>query len=183
MSEMIAQPSVGNLVVVTGLAGAGKSTFSRRLASATGLPLIHLDLHLWDPGWVRVSASELLAKQQVLMAADQWIVDSNDVDEELLRQRADTLVVLATPWWVCAFRAFRRGLRRPPGAQLPDGCEESFVQRIRDEWGITWRHCRQRNKAWSRDVDLAKRSRDRLSVFVLASTAEHDEWFAQHAPQ
>jgi len=43
---------VGRRVVVTGMAGAGKSTFSRALAARTGLDLIHLDLHFWQPGWV-----------------------------------------------------------------------------------------------------------------------------------
>ena len=35
--------SVGDRVVVTGLAGAGKSTFSRALSAKTGLPLIHIE--------------------------------------------------------------------------------------------------------------------------------------------
>jgi hypothetical protein len=36
----------------TGLAGFGKSTFAVALAAKTGLPVIHLDLHFWKPGWV-----------------------------------------------------------------------------------------------------------------------------------
>ena len=43
--------SVGRRVVVTGMAGAGKSTFSRALSAKTGLPVIHLDVHFWQPGW------------------------------------------------------------------------------------------------------------------------------------
>jgi adenylate kinase family enzyme len=42
---------VGRRVLVTGMAGAGKSTFSRSLAAKTGLPLIHLDVHSWKPGF------------------------------------------------------------------------------------------------------------------------------------
>jgi dephospho-CoA kinase len=41
---------VGRRVVVTGLAGAGKSTFSRAFASKSGLPVIHLDLHFLEAG-------------------------------------------------------------------------------------------------------------------------------------
>ena len=100
-------------VVVTGMAGAGKSTFSRQLAAKTGLPLIHLDLHSWRPGWVRVPHDELIEVQRQLLAGQRWIVDSNDVDEDLLVAHADTLVVITTQWWVCSWRAFRRGLRRP----------------------------------------------------------------------
>src|SRR2546430_10477743 len=40
---------------VTGLAGSGKSTLSLALSAKTGLPVIHLDLHFWKPGWVAPS--------------------------------------------------------------------------------------------------------------------------------
>jgi adenylate kinase family enzyme len=52
MSE--APLALGRRVIVTGLAGSGKSTFSLALAVKTGLPVIHLDLHFWQPGWVAV---------------------------------------------------------------------------------------------------------------------------------
>jgi len=35
--------SIGRRVVVTGRAGAGKSTFSRALSAKTGIPVMHLD--------------------------------------------------------------------------------------------------------------------------------------------
>ena len=44
--------SIGRRVVVTGMAGAGKSTFSRALSAKTGLPGIHLDVHFSATGWV-----------------------------------------------------------------------------------------------------------------------------------
>ncbi len=163
---------VGDRVVVTGMAGAGKSTFSRALAAKTGLPLIHLDLHSWNPGWIRVPQEELVEKQKVLLSADRWIVDSNDVDDELLFTRADTLVILATPWWLCSWRAFRRGLRRPPGSTLPDGCEESFSQRVGDEWGIVWRNWRNRRAVPERDLALAAHCRDFMRVHILNSKHE-----------
>jgi adenylate kinase family enzyme len=86
---------VGHRIVVTGMAGAGKSTFSRALSTKIGLPVIHLDLHSRNPGWVRVPEGEFLEKQRALLAGEKWIVDSNDVDNDLLFERADTLVVLA----------------------------------------------------------------------------------------
>ena len=57
---------VGNRIVVTGMAGAGKSTFSWVLSTKTGLPVIHLDLHSWNPGWVPVPEGEFLEKQRAL---------------------------------------------------------------------------------------------------------------------
>ncbi len=159
-------------VVVTGMAGAGKSTFSRHLAAKTGLPLIHLDLHSWGPGWVRVSQHELIETQRSLLAGQRWIVDSNDVDEELLVARADTLVVIVTPWWVCSWRAFRRARRRPAETLLPDGCDESFFQRIGDEWGIAWRNWRDRKSVPENDRRLADRCADHMDVHVLSNKQE-----------
>lgn len=154
------------------MAGAGKSTFSRQLAAKTGLPLIHLDLHTWAPGWVRVPDDELIETQRTLLAAQRWIVDSNDVDDDLLVAHADTLVVITTRWWVCSWRAFRRGLRRPAATQLPEGCEESFSQRIGDEWGIAWRNWRNRKTVPENDRRLAERCADLMDVHLLSNKQE-----------
>ena len=163
-------------VVVTGMAGAGKSTFARKLGAKTGLPLIHLDLHIWGPGWVRVPHDQLIDTQRTLLAGSRWIVDSNDVDEELLVERAGTLVVITTPWWVCSWRAFRRGLRRPAGSELPEGCEESLSQRIGDEWGIVWRNWRDRTSVPESDRRLAERCADHMDVHRLGNKDELDDF-------
>lgn len=172
MSEIYAAPIVGNRIVVTGMAGAGKSVFSQRLSKKTGLPVICLDLHSWNPGWVRVPKEGFIEKQRTLLAGETWIVDSNDVDDGLLLERADTLVILAMSWWICAWRAFRRGLRRPGHIQLPEGCEESLSQRLRDEWGIAWRNWRHRKSLRERELSLALRCRGLLKVHVLRSKQE-----------
>ena len=151
------------------MAGAGKSTFSKVLSASTGLPVVHLDLHIWKPGWVRVPAKELLERQRSLLADERWIVDSNDVDDDLLIERADTLIVIATPWWICAWRAFRRGLRRPADTQLPEGCVDTLYQRLKDEWGIVWRNWRNRKSVPERDLDLACRCRNSMRVHILSS--------------
>ena len=93
MSEIDLPLAVGSRVVVTGMAGAGKSTFSRALSAKTGLPVIHLDLHSWNPGWVRTPEDEFREKQRALLAGENWIVDGNDAID-LGFERADTLVFL-----------------------------------------------------------------------------------------
>ncbi|NKC01214.1 MAG: adenylate kinase [Pseudomonadales bacterium] len=179
MSKAETNSEIGERIVVTGMAGAGKSTLSRLLATKTGLPLIHLDLHIWNPGWIRVPQDELVEKQRVLLADDRWIVDSNDVDRDLLIQHADTLIVLTPPWWLCSWRAFRRGIRRPANSQLPDGCDESFSQRIQDEWGIVWRNWRNRHVVRARDLALAAHCQSLMQVHVLESKRETVN-FAEH---
>ena len=127
---------IGRRVLVDGMAGSGKSTFSRSLSARTGLPVIHLDVHYWKPGWVKPSEDDWRETQRSLLAGDAWIVDGNDLETlELRLDRADTVVLLDTHWWTCASRAFMRGLRKPVG-EMPEGCEDSAWRRLRDEWRL-----------------------------------------------
>jgi adenylate kinase family enzyme len=166
--------TVGQRVVVTGLAGAGKSTFSRALSAKTGLPVIHLDLHFWKPGWVEPSEEEWREQQRGLLASDDWIADGNyHTTLDLRLQRADTVVFLDTPWWVCARRAFVRGIReRPAGFQLPDGCDESASRRLRDEWSLVWRIWRVRRSERELELGILSRDRNHVAQHVLRSKRE-----------
>jgi adenylate kinase family enzyme len=74
--------ALGRRVIVTGLAGAGKSTISLALAAKTGLPVIHLDLQFWKPGWVAPSETEWREKQSAVLAGDAWIADGNYPDDD-----------------------------------------------------------------------------------------------------
>ena len=65
-----ASGAVGRRVLVIGMAGSGKSTFSRALSAKTGVPVIHLDFHYWKPGWVKPSDDEWRDKQRGLLAGD-----------------------------------------------------------------------------------------------------------------
>ena len=139
------EAAIGSRVLVIGMAAAGKSTLSRALSARTGLPVIHLDVHYWKPGWVRPSESEWREKQRNLLTGPAWIADGNDPETLDLRlERADTVILLETPWWICAGRAFLRGLRKPVG-EMPVGCADSATRRLRDEWrlvGLIFSHRR-----------------------------------------
>jgi hypothetical protein len=135
---------IGRRVLVDGMMGAGKSTFADALAARTGLPVLHLDLYYWKPGWVRPSDGEWRELQRTLLASEAWIIDGNYNETLPLRlERADTVIFLDTPWWLCAWRAFVRGIRKP-GGDLPVGCEDSRIRRLRDEWGGVGRIWRNR---------------------------------------
>jgi len=166
MSE--APPEIGRRVVVTGLAGAGKSTFSLALAAQTGLPVIHLDLHFWKPGWVAPSDAEWRQKQDVVLAGDAWIADGNYHETLDLRlARADTVVFLDLPGWLCAARALRRGFRMPNA--LPEGCEYSAWQRWRDEWRLAVVIWRNRRSEPRREHEIIARHGRHVAVHVLRS--------------
>jgi adenylate kinase family enzyme len=163
--------SIGRRVVVTGIAGAGKSTFSRALSAKTGLPVIHLDLHFWKPGWVEPSAAEWREIQRDLMTGDEWILDGNyQATLELRLERADTAVFLDTAWWVCALRALVRGVRRRPvGFQLPNGCDESALRRLRDEWWLALRIWRVHRSERKLELGVLSRHTDQVALYVLRS--------------
>ncbi len=158
---------MGRRVVVTGMAGSGKSTFTRSLAVKTGLPVVHLDLHFWKPGWVAPSEGEWRQKQRGLLAGDAWIVDGNYHETLDLRLgRADTVVFLDIPWSVCAGRAFRRGLRKPVG-ELPEGCDDSAWRRLRDEWRLAVVIWRQRRSEPEREYEVISQYGQHAALYVL----------------
>lgn len=161
--------SVGSRIVVTGMAGAGKSTFSRALSAKIGLPVIHLDVHFWKPGWIPAPDDEWREKQHGLLAGEEWIVDGN-ATLDLRLERADTVVFLDTPWWICARRAFARGVRkRPVGFELPDGCDDSAWRRLHDEWWLVWRIWRVRRLERERELEILSRHGKDVALYVLRS--------------
>ena len=170
MSEIGSALRIGRRVVVTGMSGAGKSTFAKQLSAKTGLPVIHLDMHFWKPGWVEPSDTEWRDVQSTLLASEEWIADGNYHETLDLRlERADTVVYLDTPWWLCAARAFVRGLRRPEGTQLPDGCEDTGWRRLRDEWWLVWRVWLGRRSERERELAIVARHGSHVALHVLRS--------------
>src|SRR5260370_8856406 len=98
MSDIPRAISVGRRVVVTGMAGAGKSTFSRALSAKTGLPIIVLDVHFWLPGWAKPTEAEWREKQKGRLAGDDWIADGNyHAPLALPLQRARTVGFIHIP--------------------------------------------------------------------------------------
>jgi len=117
--------------LIVGCGGAGKSTMALEMAQALDLPVIHLDQHFWNPGWVETSKAAWAEKVAALIAQDEWIMDGNYGGTLTLRlTRADVVVLLDLPVWQCVWGIFRRGLfergRRP---DLADGCEEQLPDR------------------------------------------------------
>jgi adenylate kinase family enzyme len=164
-----APSAIGRRIVVTGMAGSGKSTFSRSLAVKTGLPVVHLDLHFWKPGWVAPDESDWREKQSGLLAGDAWIVDGNYHETLDLRLgRADTVVFLDIPWSVCAGRAVRRGLRKPAG-EMPAGCDDSPWRRLRDEWRLAVVIWRNRRSEPEREYEVISQHGQHAAFYVLRS--------------
>jgi adenylate kinase family enzyme len=167
--------AVGRRVVVTGLAGAGKSTLSIALAAKTGLPLIHLDLHYWKPGWVAPSDTEWREKQHDVLAGDAWIADGNYHETLDLRlELADTVIVLDLPWWRCSGRAVLRGFKMP--GELPEGSHYTRWQRLRDEWRLAVRIERDRRSEPELERGIISTRGPQVALHVLRSKREVREF-------
>ena len=168
--------AIGRRVVVTGLAGSGKSTFSRSLAARTGLPVIHLDLHFWKPGWVAPTDAEWSEKQRRVLAGNAWIADGNYQETLHLRlERADTIVVLNTPWPVCVGRALLRGVRSS-GGEMPKGCDDSAWRRLRDEWPVALRIWRKRRSEPEREHEIISQHGQHAALHMLRSKRAASEF-------
>ena len=114
-------------LLVIGSPGSGKSTLARQLATATGLPLIHLDAEYHLPGWIARDEFEWRARLAQLVTEKHWIIDGNYGGSMDFRLRyADTAILLDYPSWLCLWRVVKRiatlrGTVRPDAAP---GCAE-----------------------------------------------------------
>ena len=118
-----------NKIAVIGSAGAGKSTFSRRMGRKLGLEVFHLDRLMWRPGWVLVTRDEQKEIQKDLLKKERWIIDGNYSSTLDLRlKEADMVVFLDMPRLLCIYRAIKRSLiyRNRTRPDMREGCDEKI---------------------------------------------------------
>lgn len=119
-------------VLLIGSGGAGKSTFSQKLARKTGLPLHHLDGLYWQPNWTQPDTAQWEKKVLELAAQDEWIMDGNFGGTLALRTPyADTIILFDLPNWLCLWNVLKRRVkyahifgRSRPG--MAPGCAETI---------------------------------------------------------
>ncbi|WP_264738064.1 topology modulation protein [Cytobacillus firmus] len=117
-------------IMVIGIsAGAGKSTFARKLGEKTGIEVHHLDAVFWKPGWVESGLQEFSDAQRKLVKKQQWIIEGNYSNTFEIRAAAcDTVIYLELPLYLCMYRVLKRWLTnlgkiRP---DMADGCKEKL---------------------------------------------------------
>ena len=86
---------IGNRIIVLGCSGSGKSTFARKLAAKTGLPLVHLDNVWWRADRTHISRDEFDRALDGLLQGEGWIMDGDYSRTYEVRIRAaDTVIFL-----------------------------------------------------------------------------------------
>ncbi len=118
-----------NRILIIGCSGGGKSTLSRALSARLDMPVTHLDVLWWKPGWTESTYDEFRPKVAAACAGDRWIIDGNfSRTFDIRMPRADTIIWIDQPRWLCLWRAFWRtttqfGSNRP---DLAPGCPEKY---------------------------------------------------------
>lgn len=164
-----------NRVLVIGSGGSGKTTFARRLAARTGLPLFHLDQLYWHPGWEATPVDEWQRNVHDLIRSERWILDGNYGGTLEMRLAAcDTVVFLDVSRLTCLWRVLKRQIRhrgqvRP---ELPPGCPERLTWEFM-VWIWTYPH-RRRGAILTRLHALA----DRKRIVILRSASQMDKFLS-----
>jgi adenylate kinase family enzyme len=118
-------------VMVIGCSGAGKTTFARALAEATGLPLVSIDRIHWQPGWREPEPEWFRARMIEEAEKPAWIMDGNFFGQgagRLRLDRADVVYWFDLPTAVCLVGVLTR-ITRGYGRVRPEmarGCPEHF---------------------------------------------------------
>jgi adenylate kinase family enzyme len=129
-------------IVILGNSGSGKSTLARRLGERLNLPVVHLDVLFWEPGWKEPDNQAFRARVSAAIAGDEWICEGNYVGRtfDLRLPRADQVIWLDTPTLTCVRRVLVRSALAKPRADLAAGCEEGFFDNDFFEFlTYTWR--------------------------------------------
>lgn len=119
-------------VIVIGCPGAGKSTFSRKLAAKTGLPLHYLDMIWHRPDHTVIGREEFDSKLDKIVKEDEWIIDGNYARTLPVRLAyCDTVFFFDLPLDTCIEGVKSRiGKERVDMPWIEDELDQEFLQWI-----------------------------------------------------
>ncbi|MCL2376921.1 MAG: hypothetical protein FWC76_05925 [Defluviitaleaceae bacterium] len=112
-------------IAIVGSGGSGKSTLARQISATTGLPLVHLDMEFWRPGWEQTPQNEWIAKIETLIQRESWIIDGDYGSTLAMRfAAADLVIFLDISRFICLFRVLKR--KNKARTDFPDFLEDKL---------------------------------------------------------
>ena len=132
-------------IAIIGCPGSGKSTIAKQLRARLHIPLYHLDQYYWLPGWKRPDKNGFEKIHNALCDQPEWIIEGMAMRNLAYRvERAEVIIFLDVPLWVCLYRIFQRawtefGTIRDTSAP---GCPERFPDRefLAYVWNFNCKH-------------------------------------------
>lgn len=92
-----------------GLPGSGKSTFASKLGRILGIPVHHLDRHMFEPDGKKKDKQEFIEIQQAMLNEEAWVVEGCSFSTfEMRFAKADILIYFHFSRFVCFLRLFKR---------------------------------------------------------------------------
>lgn len=123
-------------VIVIGCPGSGKSTFSKKLHNATGIPIHHLDMMYWNEDKTKVPKEIFINELNRIINGDKWIIDGNyGSTMEWRIKQCDTVFFLDYPVEVCIEGIkSRRGQERSdmPWIEKTDEIDKEFLRWVQN---------------------------------------------------
>lgn len=120
-------------IMIIGNNGSGKSYLAKKLAMITGLPLIHLDAHFWQPNWDMPTKDQWHSKMEEFTEGEKWIIDgvcSHGDTLEMRFKRADFIIFLDINRFVCLLGVMKRQGKKREDTAEGHQTDEKFDRRF-----------------------------------------------------
>ena len=96
-------------IMIFGIPGAGKSTFSFNLHKKLSIPVYHLDKYMFLDGGKKRDKDEFLSLQQKIVNYKEWIIDgASKKSLEMRWSRATIVLFFNYLFLVCLWRVLKR---------------------------------------------------------------------------
>ena len=169
-------------IAVFGKPSNGKSTLSKRIATATNIKLYALDSILYEPSGQEIERSRYNELHDNILSSDEWIIEGfgplNSLESFNKRlDEADTLIYLDLPYSVTYWLVIKRFLKGlfitpegwPEGSSILQGTVQSFK---------ILKHC---PKFWNESFlnNLQKRSSGK-SLYIVRTLSELNGFVRQN---
>jgi adenylate kinase family enzyme len=169
-------------IVILGNAGSGKSTLARRLGARLGLPVVHLDVLFWEPGWREPDAEAFRERVAAAHLGEAWISEGNYARRtfDLRLPRAELVIWMDTPRLVCIGRVLARTVWERRRPDLAEGCEENIFGADFPEFlAFTWNFDRDRRQA----IEAARLGHGAATPMISLRNRSQVDAFLRHASE